>query len=904
MAARVMKPTAKTKIPVKASGSVSVSKKRAEKVAIVAKVLHAPVKTKTVVVKLKKSREPKDTHIAITNNTQKVSTSVTVTKAKTEQTTKVTKKTARVISTAVIPKPAILSPFRFPVLSPNRLPIVARIAGFVFLFVGAFFSLLNTPLSNDAILSFIGETQIATVTEPLSTTANQSTSNASGVDTTPDPNISIEGIIPLSGVVPITIGVPDATSVKVILDNRDSGQLIVLGMAMKVDAGTWRFYWQTSQFSDAEYRIKVVVINPYTTYDYTDSETYEVHNVLTTLTDSSTDASNISTSTNTNPEPTISTTTSATSNTTVSFYTSQSGTISDDVEFKILVANASKVTIHARNVSTNVLYYVGQTTNKGSNEWGLDWDSSKLPDGTYNFYVVAIIDGLSFESTRAKLVLDNDIAIEDIEDSVATSTDNAETTDVIPFLEPSIVLSLGKESPLSGFVEIDITTSPVQWVELYATPKSSLTTRFLGLATKRSDTSWTYEWNSTQVPNGYYSIHARVKSIYGFSEGVRKEVKVLNQVMEALTPNQEELVDKLQSVTTDLITTTEGSTDDVSDNAVYVESVDSFVSNVNSSDEERERIEEILNAFRKSLETHLDALARAERVSDVDSVRKAKEAIESLKSEVINALPTSVQKKELIDQINTYLSQITYELQQLTIRNETILKERVGTAITNDSDKDGVSDYDEVNLYNTNPFAADTDGDGFIDSAEITLGYNPHDSTPEALVTYQSPKETGVVREDLLKIETLTTLTPSSLEEKPRAFISGSALPNSFVTLYIYSTPIVVTIKTSADGGWSYIFDKEIEDGEHEIYVGMTDNAGNIVAKSNPLPFVKTAEAYTATDMRSAALEAEHIKPSLFNEKSLLLIASLIVVALGLVLLLLGAFARNKKSLTDIAPVP
>lgn len=46
----------------------------------------------------------------------------------------------------------------------------------------------------------------------------------------------------------------------------------------------------------------------------------------------------------------------------------------------------------------------------------------------------------------------------------------------------------------------------------------------------------------------------------------------------------------------------------------------------------------------------------------------------------------------------------------------------MGDAITNDSDKDGITDYDEISLYKTNPFAADTDGDGFIDSSEITLG--------------------------------------------------------------------------------------------------------------------------------------------------------------------------------------
>ena len=82
----------------------------------------------------------------------------------------------------------------------------------------------------------------------------------------------------------------------------------------------------------------------------------------------------------------------------------------------------------------------------------------------------------------------------------------------------------------------------------------------------------------------------------------------------------------------------------------------------------------------------------------------------------------------------------------------------------------------------------------------------------------------------------------------PAGIITGKALPNSFVTLYIFSTPIVVTLKTDADGSWAYRFDKELEDGEHEVYVGVTDNAGKIVAKSEPFTFVKEAEAFSANE--------------------------------------------------------
>jgi hypothetical protein len=43
-----------------------------------------------------------------------------------------------------------------------------------------------------------------------------------------------------------------------------------------------------------------------------------------------------------------------------------------------------------------------------------------------------------------------------------------------------------------------------------------------------------------------------------------------------------------------------------------------------------------------------------------------------------------------------------------------------------DSDFDGLSDYEEVKIYQTNPLSADSDGDGYLDGAEVKSGYNPN----------------------------------------------------------------------------------------------------------------------------------------------------------------------------------
>lgn len=42
-----------------------------------------------------------------------------------------------------------------------------------------------------------------------------------------------------------------------------------------------------------------------------------------------------------------------------------------------------------------------------------------------------------------------------------------------------------------------------------------------------------------------------------------------------------------------------------------------------------------------------------------------------------------------------------------------------------DTDGDGLSDYEEVKIYHTDPLKVDTDGDGYKDGDEVKNGYNP-----------------------------------------------------------------------------------------------------------------------------------------------------------------------------------
>ncbi len=49
-----------------------------------------------------------------------------------------------------------------------------------------------------------------------------------------------------------------------------------------------------------------------------------------------------------------------------------------------------------------------------------------------------------------------------------------------------------------------------------------------------------------------------------------------------------------------------------------------------------------------------------------------------------------------------------------------------------DSDGDGISDYDEINVYHTSPYLEDSDSDGISDKQEIAQGTDPNCPTGQA----------------------------------------------------------------------------------------------------------------------------------------------------------------------------
>lgn len=189
-----------------------------------------------------------------------------------------------------------------------------------------------------------------------------------------------------------------------------------------------------------------------------------------------------------------------------------------------------------------------------------------------------------------------------------------------------------------------------------------------------------------------------------------------------------------------------------------------------------------------------------------------------------------------------------------------------------DQDSDGLLDAEEVRR-GTDPNKGDTDGDGFSDGDEVRSGYDPLrysvDDTGDRII-FQSPEETvgkqdgvsGVspfadpmVGTRMFQIEKVEKVDYEG--GKQTVQLSGTATPNSFVTVYLYSTPVIAVVETDASGNWTYGFDSQLEDGNHSAYVTATNNEGRITIQSEPFFFVKKAGAVTVASVKDIPVEQE-----------------------------------------------
>lgn len=828
---------------------------------------------------------------------------------------------------------ALLSNYRFPVKAEQIAISTARFGGVFFVLAGAVLSLF---FANG---SFGAHSELASVSTGYSgatTTTNTqvncsdplqylSPSCAGVVNKTPTATFDVNGSNPLKGTVRVRIKVEHATKVSLNAYFKTQTQELRLGTLGKVGDDTWEINIDTTARDDGQYKFKALVENGYGAYETLDSAYWSIENhpapitttQTTTNTTTGTTASSTRTATTTSTQATSNTltnTTDAALTTSKSMgqprLTLSSGGSDTEFRFEIAVAGATTVKLFTRLGESTQNILVGYAYKSSDSIWRYRWLTGALPDGKY-FVTAVANDTVSEVQSNAISVIKN---TETATQQTSTSTIAAAALQTAPetlALKPEMTVKVQPSSPNEGIVYVTIDVPSATLVEVYALDRSSLTKKFLGNAIVVDQDTWLYRFDTKQTPNGEYKLIAQVRNQYGSYEGESSYIKISNVLATAVTPKQEEEKKVLQDIAAE--TAKARAVAEPATVAVQKEVVtpDANVASSSPTEERAEAQREIavapessvdkaLASYKTRIDKELQKLASALRVNDQKAIVSAKERLEEIKQEVISSKLADADKQIFVTEIDSYMKAAIARVEEDVKATEKIIAERTQKEASQDSDKDGIADYDEVNIYKTDPFSADSDGDGFTDGAEILGGYDPHSTASEILVTYESPKDMGIVREDILKVNSITTAAKDEDQGqdtvKPvAAILTGKALPNSFVTLYIFSTPIVVTVKTDQDGSWNYRFDKELEDGQHQVYVGVTDNAGKIIAKSNPFTFVKTAQAFSPSDDTAAAAPVVVEQKSFLSEYMVYLVLSISVVAIGLVLILLGLHLDNEK---------
>ena len=218
------------------------------------------------------------------------------------------------------------------------------------------------------------------------------------------------------------------------------------------------------------------------------------------------------------------------------------------------------------------------------------------------------------------------------------------------------------------------------------------------------------------------------------------------------------------------------------------------------------------------------------------------------------------------------------------------LKKEGADLLYKDSNKDGISDYDSIHVYQIDPVKpspVSTYKGRVINAADkILLGFDPKNEEL-VKVTVEEPLSSSAPVVSTLRVSQIELTTSKEV------VIKGQALPNSFVTIYIYSTPIIVTVKTNSQGEWQYTLDKELESGDHTIYTATVNNAGNIIARSPGFQFARTAEAMTLNS-EPVLLATDTSRPGLLGDTfwNLTIAVMAGIIILGLMLILAG---RGKR---------
>jgi hypothetical protein len=104
-----------------------------------------------------------------------------------------------------------------------------------------------------------------------------------------------------------------------------------------------------------------------------------------------------------------------------------------------------------------------------------------------------------------------------------------------------------------------------------------------------------------------------------------------------------------------------------------------------------------------------------------------------------------------------------------------------------DTDKDGLSDWEEINIYGTSPYLADTDSDGISDTEEIAQGTDPNCAEGTSCEAREIEPNLDIDIEEELNRLSESISVPEEDEERLEEALSGTMDAESLRVLMLES---------------------------------------------------------------------------------------------------------------------
>ncbi len=240
------------------------------------------------------------------------------------------------------------------------------------------------------------------------------------------------------------------------------------------------------------------------------------------------------------------------------------------------------------------------------------------------------------------------------------------------------------------------------------------------------------------------------------------------------------------------------------------------------------------------------------------------------------------------------LDRINVEWGDIPIRDEEL------TERTLSEWEDAIQEYDRLVAEGMELFSRD----GSFEELEgrmmdLIREISASEADLERIASFGDPREEGVLLDEIFRITDILVdeimIGEDGIERATKLMIRGTGPPDSTVMLFIYSTPIMVSTRTDSEGNWSYLLERELEDGRHEVYVASVDNTGKILAKSDPAPFVKEAAAIQVDLMPFPGGEFSAL--GFFEGKIIFILIAIFALIVATTIVLVGiAVGKGKNS--------